>query len=204
MEPMNQQSSGQPRTARVQRETRETRIDLSLTLDGTGNAAMKTGLGFLDHMLTSLACHSGMDIHVACVGDLQVDDHHSVEDCAIALGEAFSLAMGERIALERFGSSYAPLDEALARCVVDLVRRPHASIALGLTREKIGDVACENLHHFFESFALSARITLHVDVLKGINDHHRAEAAFKAFALALRQAIKLRSDGALRSTKGTL
>ncbi len=204
MSQSNAHHDGTCRTGSVKRETRETQIEVVVTLEGSGKARVKTGLGFLDHMVTSLACHSGMDIELTCTGDLHVDDHHSVEDCAIALGEALSIALGERIGLERFGYAYAPLDEALARCVVDLVRRPHASVVLGLMREKIGDVACENLHHFFESFAYSARLTLHVDVLKGVNDHHRAEAAFKALALSLRAAVTLRSAGGERSTKGTL
>ena len=191
-----------PRTATLERNTRETRIRLVVVIDGTGQAQITTGLGFLDHMLTSLACHSGMDLTLSCEGDLGVDDHHTVEDCAIALGSALDAALGRRDAITRFGSAYAPLDEALARVVIDLVTRPHASVDLGLVRERLGEVSCENITHFFVSLAMSMRCTLHVDVLKGSNDHHRAESAFKALALALREAIQPTTR--LASTKGVL
>lgn len=131
-----------------------------------------------------------------------MDDHHTVEDCAIALGSALDAALGRRDAIRRFGSAYAPLDEALARVVIDLVTRPHASVDLGLVRERLGEVSCENITHFFISLAMSMRCTLHVDVLKGSNDHHRAESAFKALALALREAVQ--PSGRLASTKGVL
>lgn len=190
------------RKATIERTTRETRISVTVTLDGTGTAKVATGLGFLDHMLTSLSCHSGIDLSLSCAGDLQVDDHHTVEDCALALGQALDAALGARDAVRRFGSAYAPLDEALARVVIDLVTRPHASVDLGLRRERIGEVSCENLTHFFISLAMAMRCTLHVDVLKGENDHHRAESAFKALALALREAIS--PSTRLASTKGVL
>lgn len=190
------------RTATIARTTRETRISVMVDLDGTGQAKIATGLGFLDHMLTSLSCHSGIDLSLSCAGDLQVDDHHTVEDCALALGQALDAALGARDAVRRFGSAYAPLDEALARVVIDLVTRPHASVDLGLRRERLGEVSCENLTHFFISLAMAMRCTLHVDVLKGENDHHRAESAFKALALALREAIT--PSTRLASTKGVL
>jgi imidazoleglycerol phosphate dehydratase HisB len=190
------------RTATIARTTRETRISVMVDLDGTGQAKIATGLGFLDHMLTSLSCHSGIDLSLSCAGDLQVDDHHTVEDCALALGQALDASLGARDAVRRFGSAYAPLDEALARVVIDLVTRPHASVDLGLRRERLGEVSCENLTHFFISLAMSMRCTLHVDVLKGENDHHRAESAFKALALALREAIT--PSTRLASTKGVL
>lgn len=190
------------RTATIARTTRETRISVMVDLDGTGQAKIATGLGFLDHMLTSLSCHSGVDLSLSCAGDLQVDDHHTVEDCALALGQALDAALGARDAVRRFGSAYAPLDEALARVVIDLVTRPHASVDLGLRRERLGEVSCENLTHFFISLAMAMRCTLHVDVLKGENDHHRAESAFKALALALREAIT--PSTRLASTKGVL
>jgi imidazoleglycerol phosphate dehydratase HisB len=194
-----------PRTASITRRTRETSIQCALTLDGQGLAGVRTGIGFLDHMLTALACHAGLDLTLACEGDLHIDDHHTAEDCAIALGEALDAALGERASIARFGAAYAPLDEALARTVVDLVRRPCAVIDLGLTRERVGDLSCENIPHFFTSLAMNARFTLHVDVLRGCNDHHRAEAAFKSFALALRQAIAPRdASRGVPSTKGTL
>lgn len=191
------------RRAEVRRETKETRIELVLVLDGAGESRVRTGLGFLDHMLTALAKHGGFDLELACAGDLEVDDHHTVEDCALALGRAFDEALGERRGIRRFGAAYAPLDEALARVVVDLSGRPFAHVDLGLVREKVGDVACENLDHFFRSLAMAGRMALHVDLLRGTNDHHRAEAAFKALALALREAVAVEGGG-VPSTKGVL
>lgn len=192
-----------PRTATVSRRTRETAITLTLTLDGNGRAAIATGIGFLDHLLTALAFHARFDLALACEGDLHVDDHHTAEDCALALGEAFDTALGDRAGIRRFGSAHAPLDEALARAVVDCSGRPYARVALGLCRDSIGTLAAENVSHVLRSFATTARLTLHVDLLAGGNDHHRAEAAFKAVALALREAVA-RDGTRVPSTKGTL
>ena len=192
------------RTAEYSRKTGETDISVRLNIDGSSQVNVDTGLGFLDHMLTALAFHAGFDLDLTCAGDLQVDDHHTIEDCALALGTAVDRALGDRIGFVRFGSAYAPLDEALARTVADLSGRPHATVNLGLVREKLGDVACENLTHFFASFAITGRLTLHVDVLRGDNDHHRAEAAFKSVALALRDAVVLRRSTDTPSTKGVL
>lgn len=192
-----------PRIAEVTRKTRETDIALTLTLDGEGKTAIATGIGFLDHLLTALAHHARFDLALRCEGDLHIDDHHTAEDCALALGTAFDKALGDRAGVARFGYAYAPLDESLSRAVVDLVTRPTAIIALGLTRESLGTLSCENIPHVLTSFATSARLTLHVDVLRGDNDHHRAESAFKALALALRQAVS-RSGTGQASTKGTL
>jgi imidazoleglycerol phosphate dehydratase HisB len=191
------------RTAQVSRRTKETRIELELTLDGSGCTDVATGLGFLDHMITSLAHHAGFDLTLRCTGDRHVDDHHTVEDCALALGQALREALGERRGVCRFGAAYAPLDEALSRAVVDLSGRPFARVDLGLTRERLGDVACENLSHFLQSLATAAAACLHVDVLHGANDHHRVESAFKATALALRQAVS-RAGDSIPSTKGML
>jgi len=192
-----------PRTATVERATKETRISCRLTLDGTGEVTIATGIGFLDHMLTALAFHAGWDLDLQCSGDLEVDDHHTAEDCALALGEALDAALGDRAGIVRFGSAYAPLDEALARTVVDLSGRPWPQVDLGLKREMLGGLSTENVGHVLRSFAMAARCALHVDVLRGDNDHHRAEAAFKATALALRQATAP-ATGGIRSTKGTL
>mgnify|MGYP001489681098 CR=1 FL=1 len=192
------------RTARVERRTGETEIRLSLDLDGTGRAEVQTGLGFLDHMLTALAKHGRLDLELECDGDLEVDDHHTAEDCALALGMALDRALGDRRGIRRFGHAYAPLDEALARVVVDLSGRPSAQVELGFRRERIGEIATENLAHVFVSLATTARMTLHVDVLRGSNDHHRAEAAFKALALALREAVALDGSAEVPSTKGVL
>lgn len=193
-----------PRRAELTRRTRETDIAVELVLDGAGVARVDTGLGFFDHMLTALALHGGLDLILTCRGDLQVDDHHTVEDCALALGEALDGALGDRAGLARFGWAIVPLDEALSRAVVDLATRPFAAIDLGLVRERLGGVACENLDHFLASFATAGRFCLHVDVLKGRNDHHRAESAFKALALALRQAVARTGAESAPSTKGVL
>jgi imidazoleglycerol phosphate dehydratase HisB len=191
------------RRTTVKRETRETKISVSLNLDGNRQIDVSTGIGFLDHMLTALAFHTGWDLELRCEGDLEIDDHHSAEDCALALGQAISQALGDRTGIARFGWAYAPLDEALARTVVDLSGRPWPQIDLGLMRERIGDLAGENVTHVLTSLAMAMGASLHVDVIRGSNDHHRAEAAFKATALALRQAIASQ-DGPVPSTKGVL
>ncbi len=192
------------RTGRIERKTRETAITVDISLDGTGLAQIATGVGFFDHMLTALACHSGIDITLSCKGDLEIDDHHTVEDCALALGAAIDQALGDRKSIVRFGYAYAPLDESLSRAVIDLATRPTAVVGLGLTREKLGELSCENAPHFFQSLATSARFCLHLDVLRGQNDHHRLESAFKAFAIAIKQAIKSTGAAAVPSTKGVL
>lgn len=192
------------RRAEVARKTAETDVRVSLVLDGTGVAKIATGLRFLDHMLGALTKHAWFDLDLVCKGDLDIDDHHSAEDCALALGQALDQALGERRGIARFGSAYAPLDEALARAVIDLSGRPFARVSLGLKRERLGDIAGENLTHALQSLAIAARMTLHVDLLHGDNDHHRAEAAFKAVALALRQAVAATGAGGVPSTKGTL
>lgn len=192
------------RTAKKSRQTRETKVDAAVNLDGAGLAKVATGIGFLDHMLEALAKHSGVDIEVTCAGDLHVDDHHSAEDVAIVLGQAMDAALGDRVGIARFGYAYAPLDEALARVVIDLSGRASAAVDLRLVREKIGDIACENLVHFFVTLASSLRAAVHADVIKGANDHHKAEAAFKALALALRQAVARTGAADAPSTKGVL
>ena len=192
------------RSAQVKRETSETEISLDLTLEGTGRTDIETGVGFLDHLLAAVARHGSLDLTLTCRGDLNIDDHHTVEDCGIALGSAFDAALGERRGIVRFGFAYAPLDEALARAVVDISGRGGAHVDLDLQREAIGALATENIPHFITSFARNAGITVHVDVLKGENDHHRAEAAFKALGLALRSAVMLTGDDAVPSTKGVI
>ncbi|MFN3199737.1 MAG: imidazoleglycerol-phosphate dehydratase HisB [Bradymonadia bacterium] len=192
------------RTGQLRRATAETTIEASVTLDDQGVSVVRTGIGFLDHMITALSRHSGVSIELTCSGDLHIDDHHTAEDCALTLGGAFDAALGERRGIVRFGHAYAPLDEALARAVVDLSGRPWPCVDLGLRREMLGQIACENLTHFINSFAIAARASIHVDVLKGDNDHHRAEAAFKALALALRAAVALRGDDRVPSTKEVL
>lgn len=187
------------------RSTSETSIHTELTLDGAGRHSIRSGLQFLDHMLGAFSTHARIDLTLRCEGDLGVDDHHTAEDCAIAIGRALDAALGDRRGIARFGSAYAPLDESLARVVIDLSGRPHASVELGLTRDTIGAVAAENLGHFIETLAMESRSAIHADVLRGRNDHHRAEAAFKALALALRQAVAHDpASGEVPSTKGTL
>lgn len=192
------------RTATHARTTAETAVSVTLALDGTGRAEVSTGIGFLDHMLTALARHARFDLTLACRGDLAVDDHHTAEDCALALGAAIDLALAERRGFARFGWAYAPLDEALARAVVDFSGRPYGHALLDLKRDAVGGIACENAVHFFLSLATAMRAAVHVDVLRGANDHHKIEAAFKALALALRQALAVDDSGRVPSTKETL
>jgi imidazoleglycerol-phosphate dehydratase len=191
------------RTTDFARKTRETDITCSLDLDGTGRATVATRLGFLNHMVSTLARHANFDLELTIEGDVDVDDHHTVEDCAIVLGRAIDEALGDRAGITRFGFAYAPLDESLCRAVVDLSGRGWAEIDLSFTRETIGDVAAENLRHFLVTLALEARMAVHVDLIRGENNHHMAEAAFKAVAIALGSATSL-AGGDIPSTKGTL
>lgn len=191
------------RSTGFERKTSETDINGRIDLDGTGTAVVGTGLGFLDHMLTAFARHSGIDLEMEVTGDLGVDDHHTTEDCAIVLGRALDEALGDRSGIARFGSAYAPLDEALSRAVVDLSGRGWPEIHLPFTREAIGGVATENLTHFLRSLAVEARMALHVDLVRGENDHHIAESAFKAMALAFSTASRETGSG-IPSTKGSL
>jgi imidazoleglycerol phosphate dehydratase HisB len=191
------------RRADIERDTKEVTIRGYLDLDGAGTSDVKTGLGFLDHMLTTLARHGRFDLGLTATGDTEVDDHHTVEDCAIVLGRALDQALGDRSGITRFGYAYAPLDESLSRAVVDLSGRPWPEISIEFTRDKIGEVAAENLVHFLRSFAMEGRMALHVDLLRGDNDHHKAESAFKALAIALRSAVAANGSG-VPSTKGTL
>ncbi|KAF9228557.1 IGPD-domain-containing protein [Gyrodon lividus] len=198
------------RTATISRKTNETQIDVSINLDctsGSSNAQIidiSTGIGFLDHMYHALAKHGGMSLTMKCQGDLWIDDHHTAEDSAIALGTAFKQALGEIRGIRRYGTGFAPLDEALSRAVIDICSRPYCVTELGLKREKIGDLSTEMIPHIFHSFAIAAGVTLHVDVLRGENDHHRSESAFKALALAIRQAVEQTGGIDIPSTKGVL
>ena len=206
-EPSSQEIVAEPaaetRQASVTRKTKETDISVEIDLDGNGDCNIATRIGFLDHMLTAFSCHSGIDLQLHCQGDIDVDDHHTTEDSALSLGAAIDRALGDRMGITRFGHAYAPLDEALARVVIDLSGRPSPQVHLDLQREMIGTIATENITHFFQSLATSLRCSLHVDVLRGENDHHKAEAAFKALALAIKQAVQVSGTG-IPSTKGTL
>ena len=177
---------------------------MTLALDGTGRADIRTGIGFLDHLYTALARHARFDVMLRCDGDLHLDDHHTAEDTALAFGQALDQALGSRRGIRRFGWALAPLDEALARVAVDLSGRPFADVDLKLVREAIGTLSAENVPHVLRSFAFAARLTLHVDLLKGENDHHKAEAAFKATALALQQAVAPSGVDDVPSTKEAL
>jgi imidazoleglycerol-phosphate dehydratase len=192
------------RTAEVRRETRETRITVRLTLDGSGQGSIASGIGFYDHLLTSLAHHALFDLSIEAEGDLHIDEHHTVEDVALALGEAISRALGDRAGIERFGEASVPMDESLATCVLDLSGRPYAVLDLPFRGERMGALPTQLVEHALESFARTAGATLHLRA-SGRNDHHMAEAAFKALARALRRAVSMdpRRTG-VASTKGTL
>jgi len=194
------------RTAKIERETTETRISAEVNLDGTGKADMSTGVGFFDHMLDQLARHSLIDIAVAAKGDLHIDDHHTVEDCGIALGQALSAALGDKSGIRRYGDCHLAMDDTLVRAALDLSGRPWLAWGVEMTAPKIGTFDAELVREFFQAFSTHGGITLHVDCLRGINSHHIAEASFKAVARALRQAVEPdpRAGGAVPSTKGAL
>lgn len=192
------------RTAAVERSTRETRVSVALDLDGSGEGEISTGVGFFDHLLTSLSHHSLIDLTVKTEGDLHIDDHHTVEDTALVLGEALALALGDRSGISRFADARVPMDEAVAEAVLDVSGRPYAVIDLPFTTERIGNLTTQNIAHALEAFTRTAGLTLHLSA-RGANDHHIAEAAFKALARALRSAVAVdpRRTG-IPSTKGTL
>jgi imidazoleglycerol-phosphate dehydratase len=194
------------RIATVSRRTNETKIDITLNLDGSGQHAIKTGVGFFDHMLTHIAKHGVFDLEMGCEGDLWIDAHHTIEDCGIALGEAFAQALGDKAGIVRAGSAFIPLDEALAFAAVDLSGRPYAVLDLQLLGRELGGLAPDLMNHFLESFAFAAKASLHVKVLAGVNDHHKAEACFKALARALDAAcrVDIRRGGDIPSTKGSI
>ncbi|USI72320.1 imidazoleglycerol-phosphate dehydratase HisB [Sphingomonas morindae] len=194
------------RRATVRRETTETQLAVTLDLDGSGVYAVRTGIGFLDHMLEQLARHALLDLTVEAKGDLHIDQHHTTEDSALAIGQAFSQALGDRKGIQRFGAAYAPMDEALTRVAIDISGRPYLVWRTAFTQSKLGDFDTELFEHWFQSFAQTAGITLHVETLYGRNNHHIAESAFKALARALRAAIEVdpRKADQVPSTKGTL
>jgi imidazoleglycerol-phosphate dehydratase len=194
------------RSATVARRTAETQIDITVDIDGTGSFTIDTGLGFFDHMLSHIAKHGVFDLDVRAEGDLHVDQHHTVEDVGIALGEAFAGALGNKAGLVRAGHAYMPLDEALAFCAVDLSGRPYARLDLKLLGREVGGMPPDLYGHFLESFAGSLRANLHVQTLAGVNDHHKIEACFKALARALDAAtcVDPRRGGDIPSTKGAL
>ncbi|MDJ1008040.1 MAG: imidazoleglycerol-phosphate dehydratase HisB [Paracoccaceae bacterium] len=194
------------RTAKIARKTTETEIAVEVTLDGTGRAEMSTGVGFFDHMLDQLARHSMIDIAVRATGDLHIDDHHTVEDCGIALGQALTAALGDKAGIRRYGECHLPMDDTLVRAALDLSGRPWLGWGVEMTAPKIGSFDTELVREFFQAFSTHGGITLHIDLIRGINSHHIAEASFKAVARALRQAVEpdRRASGVVPSTKGTL
>lgn len=194
------------RKGEIKRKTAETDIELSLALDGTGKSNIYTGCGFLDHMLTLFAAHGRFDLNVSCKGDTNVDFHHSVEDVGICLGKAFSDAIGDCKGIKRYGNMILPMDESLVLCALDVSGRAYLNYDVSITAEKIGDFDTELIEEFFFAFVRNSGVTLHIKQLDGKNAHHIAEAAFKAFARALRQAVEIdiQSKNEIPSTKGVL
>jgi len=194
------------RKAQVNRDTLETKVSVSLDLDGSGRAKLATGVPFLDHMLDQVARHGMLDLEVSAQGDLHIDPHHTVEDVGITLGQALAQALGDKKGVRRFGHAYVPLDEALSRVVVDLSGRPGLEFHVVFTRARVGEFDVDLAQEFFRGFVNHAQVTLHVDNLRGVNAHHQAETVFKAFGRALRMAVELdpRATGSLPSTKGKL
>ena len=191
------------RTAEVTRKTKETDIEVKLNIDGKGIADINTGIGFFDHMLTALSVHSGIDMSVRVKGDLNVDGHHTVEDTGIALGTAFAQAMVDKKGIARYGSAYIPMDESLGFSTLDISGRPFLVFDCMFTNQMIGELDSCLIIEFFRAFAFNAGITLHIGVPYGSNDHHKAEAVFKAVAHALKAAVKTDGDSVL-STKGVI
>ena len=194
------------RTATVQRTTKETDIAIAVNLDGTGDYSVSTGIGFLDHMVEQLSRHSLIDIAMTVKGDLHIDQHHTVEDSALALGEAIAKALGDKRGIARYGEAHAPMDETLTRCALDISGRPYCVYKSGFSQPRLGEMDTELFPHWFASFAQAAGITLHLETLYGENNHHIAESSYKALARALRQAVEIDPRAATRipSTKGTL
>ena len=194
------------RKASVKRNTNETKIAVEVNLDGSGSYDIRTGIGFFDHMLEQLSRHSLIDISVACDGDLHIDQHHTTEDVALALGDAVAQALGDKRGIARYGEAHAPMDETLTRVALDISGRPFLVFRTAFTTTKIGEWDAELVEHWFHSFAQAAGLTLHVETLYGSNNHHIVESCFKALARALRAAVALdpRKADAIPATKGTL
>ena len=195
----------QKRIVKIERETKETKIKLELNLEGSGISDVKTGIGFLDHMLDLWTFHGLFNLKLTCKGDLEIDTHHTTEDIAIALGNALDKALGEKKGIVRYGFSYVPMDEALLRVALDLSGRPEFFFSGEFIQSSIGNLDTQMIRHFFKSLAMSSRMTLHMSILYGINDHHKCEGLFKALGRALRQAVEIdpRRIG-VASSKGIL
>lgn len=191
------------REASITRTTKETDVSVTWNLDGTGKASIDTGIGFFNHMLELLAFHSGTDLTVTAEGDLDVDDHHTIEDIGIVLGTVFRQALGDRKGIARYGFFLLPMDEVLAETAMDISGRPYLVFHCDFTRENVGAMATEMTEEFFRAFAVAAGVTLHINVRYGINDHHKMEGIFKSFARTLKAAVKVEGDQ-VPSTKGML
>ncbi|MCC8069935.1 MAG: imidazoleglycerol-phosphate dehydratase HisB [Ruminococcus sp.] len=192
------------RTATVNRVTKETQIDVTVTLDNKGISEISTGIGFFDHMLTALSKHSGISMNIHCKGDLHVDGHHTVEDTGIVLGQALNQALKDKSGIARYGSAYIPMDEALSFCSLDISNRPFLVFMGEFTNQMIGEFDTCLTEEFFRAFCFNAGITLHLNMIYGKNDHHKCEALFKAVAHALKMAVAENRDGSTLSTKGVL
>ncbi|MBN8429844.1 MULTISPECIES: imidazoleglycerol-phosphate dehydratase HisB [Microbulbifer] len=194
------------RTASVNRDTLETKIQVSLNLDGKGTGKFNTGVPFLEHMMDQIARHGMIDLDITCDGDVHIDDHHTVEDIGITLGKAINQAIGDKKGMTRYGHAYVPLDEALSRVVIDFSGRPGLTMNVPFTQKRIGNFDTELFYEFFQGFVNHALVTLHIDCIRGFNAHHQIETVFKAFGRALRMALTPdpRMEGAMPSTKGVL
>ena len=194
------------RTGRIERNTAETRILVEVGLDGSGSYDVSTGIGFLDHMVEQFAKHSLIDVTMKVDGDLHIDQHHTTEDSALALGQALAAALGDKGGIARYGSAYSPMDETLARVALDISGRPYLGWKAGFSQEKLGEWDTELIEHWFHSVAQTCGLTLHVELLHGSNNHHICEAIYKGFARAMRAAVEVdpRKGGAIPSTKGQL
>lgn len=196
--------TNQVRSGEIRRETRETDVYVFMNLDGNGSADIDTGIGFFDHMLTALSVHSGISMTVRVKGDLEVDCHHTIEDTGIAMGQALAQALGNKSGIVRYGTAYIPMDEALAMTSLDISNRPFLVFNCEFANQSCGEYDLCMTEEFFRAFAFNAGITLHINLLYGSNDHHKAEAVYKSFAHALKAAAALNEDGTTLSTKGVL
>lgn len=199
-------AAAQQRTASVSRDTLETKIQVSLDLDGTGKSHFDTSVPFLEHMMDQISRHGLIDLDVCCKGDTHIDDHHTVEDIGITIGQAMAKAIGDKKGIRRYGHAYVPLDEALSRVVIDFSGRPGLFMNIDFTQDRVGQFDTELFWEFFQGFVNHAQVTLHIDCLRGHNAHHQIETVFKAFGRALRMALELdpRMAGVMPSTKGVL
>jgi imidazoleglycerol-phosphate dehydratase len=191
------------REAKITRKTKETSISIALNLDGNQVISINSGIAFFDHMLTTFAYYAGIDLTIEANGDLDVDDHHTVEDIGIVLGQAIKEALGDKKGITRFASNLTPMDESLARVTIDISNRPYLVYNAPLTREMIGTLSLENIREFFYALTMNAGITLHIELLYGSNDHHKTEAVFKGVGRAVKAAVQITSD-TVQSTKGSL